>query len=292
MTQYTLTVLVRVPPLAEEQGRAFFQLLGDWLPEHFPDAIGSPTRPDNPLEPKALDKALKYWKVPGLTAVRREPRFHIYIRFWPPVTKIPQHSAISIIALESKASEDRHRVRGFFFQLCEMFESDFAAAHMLTRTETMDRIEAIRNQVGVRPEMAERGAERALRKIQSKGFASVLWEMTQPQINSHQLKSGIPDLYWLTTLGPPYVELFGRDRIESSPVHRIQRLNYGGVGLELVPTLEDEAGDWERFLGVRLKVKEHLNSNAFFDSRSSRKHIHNAPVFRYPESMFKTAGPD
>lgn len=287
MTQYTITVLVRVPPLAKEQGRAFFQLLIDRLPGHVPEAIGYPTRPDSPFDPNALDRALKYWNVRGLSAVREHPRTHIFVRFWPPVTRDPQHTAISVIALESKEKEDCDRVREFFFDLCEKFEADFGEAHILTQAETMDRIEAVRTQPNVKPEIAQRGVDRMLGRIQAMGFASVLWQMTQSQINSHQLKKGIPDLFWLTAFGPPYVELFGRDRLISSPVHRIRDLNYGGIGLELVPHLEDDPSDWEHFRRVKLKVKEYLNSDAFTDSPLTRHPVCNVPVFRYPESMFK-----
>src|SRR5690349_21579133 len=42
-------------------------------------------------------------------------------------------------------------------------------------------------------------------------------------LSTHRLNESLPDLYWLTILGKPYIELFGRDRVLSSPAHKIGR---------------------------------------------------------------------
>jgi hypothetical protein len=42
----------------------------------------------------------------------------------------------------------------------------------------------------------------------------------------------IPDVYWLTFFGPPYVKLFGRERLLSAPAYKVEELSYGGISLQ------------------------------------------------------------
>lgn len=39
-------------------------------------------------------------------------------------------------------------------------------------------------------------------------------------LTTHQLRRSLPDLAWYSVWGPPYVELFGRDRLASCPAFR------------------------------------------------------------------------
>jgi hypothetical protein len=77
------------------------------------------------------------------------------------------------------------------------------------------------------------------------------------------LERALPDIYWANFLGPEYVEMFGRKKLESAPWYRIEPLSDGGILLLLTPSPFDYDKDPERFEELRLKVKEHLGADAF-----------------------------
>jgi len=57
-------------------------------------------------------------------------------------------------------------------------------------------------------------------------------------IASKDIQQCIPDVYWLTVFGPPYVRLFGRDKLLAAPVYKAAALTDGIVILQLMGNLE------------------------------------------------------
>src|SRR5882757_6757942 len=81
-------------------------------------------------------------------------------------------------------------------------------------------------------------------------------------VTTHDLSKYVPDVYWTTIFGAPYVKLFSREKLLSAPAHRVEELENGSVVLQLTPDLRDTVTDEAAFEGVRKAVKDHLDSDA------------------------------
>ena len=69
----------------------------------------------------------------------------------------------------------------------------------------------------------------------------------------------------MTVFGLPYVELFSRDKLLASPVHKTYELADGSIVLQLTSSLEDAYRGEAAFEQQRQLVRNHLNSDAFYD---------------------------
>lgn len=98
-------------------------------------------------------------------------------------------------------------------------------------------------------------------------------------ITTHQLRQGIPDLYWLTLFGKPYVTLFGRDRILSSPGAVVEELTRDLFSIQLSEDIRDVARKPDELFETARQIKRHLNNNAFFDRELGLDYPYNIPEF-------------
>ncbi len=112
--------------------------------------------------------------------------------------------------------------------------------------------------------------------------------MTVQQYKTDVLKRHLPNLPWLTIFGPPYVEMFGIDRLLSTPAYEVQQISDRLVQVNVAPDIPDTAQGWADFKGVRDRCKQHLNCNAFFNVAAPRGHLYRVPEFRFPVEMYKT----
>ncbi|HEV2474607.1 MAG TPA: NTF2 fold immunity protein [Chthonomonadales bacterium] len=102
-------------------------------------------------------------------------------------------------------------------------------------------------------------------------------------VSAHTILKSIPDLYWITVLGTPYVQIFGRDRLLSAPAYRVEELENGAFLLQLSEHPLDAEKDYEAVNRVRLALKQHLDCNVFFDLANPPDHIYNVPDFGLAE---------
>jgi hypothetical protein len=93
------------------------------------------------------------------------------------------------------------------------------------------------------------------------------------------LKKCVPDIYWTTVFGRPYVELFSRERLLSCPAHHIRELDNGSVVIQLTPELKDIAAEEAAFERVRQDARSHLNNDAFFDPAKGLDYQYRVPEF-------------
>nr|WP_306465576.1 hypothetical protein [Corallococcus exiguus] len=81
------------------------------------------------------------------------------------------------------------------------------------------------------------------------------------------LRDGFDQFYevsWLNIFGPKLVETVGRERVLSTPAHRVEELPNGSVLLVLRPTAADFASDEARMAQARAHV--HLRPDLDFDT--------------------------
>jgi len=98
-------------------------------------------------------------------------------------------------------------------------------------------------------------------------------------IVGHRIRKNLPDLYWTTVFGQPYVKLFGRGRLLSCPAHSIRELSNGSIFIQLTPSIFDIENDPDGFNKLRDEAKAHLNCNAFYSRELPEDHIYNVPEF-------------
>ncbi len=98
-----------------------------------------------------------------------------------------------------------------------------------------------------------------------------------------KLRQALPTLHWLTALGPAYVDLFGRERVLTTPVHRSRELDTGAVLLQLTAGIRDPYDDFDAYAAARERAMDHLGRDAF-RSRATPSCGYRAPdVWTPPE---------
>ncbi|WP_155634030.1 hypothetical protein [Burkholderia cepacia] len=105
-------------------------------------------------------------------------------------------------------------------------------------------------------------------------------------LSTHVLRHWLPDVFWATVFGPPYVKLFGKERLLSAPVSIAKELAEDVVYLQLTDSIGDVVVDPFALRERRDGVKRHLNIDAFFDEIRKYDRSEKGPigdVFVVPE---------
>ena len=82
-------------------------------------------------------------------------------------------------------------------------------------------------------------------------------------IFSQHLEKGLPNLYWLTALGAPYIEAMGASTIDSCPAYKKTWLREDLVVIQLSKSIDDSLNDESNFEILRERVKTHLGLYLF-----------------------------
>ncbi len=114
--------------------------------------------------------------------------------------------------------------------------------------------------------------------------------MTVLQFLPKNLRLNIPDLCWLTIFGPPYIQLFGRDNLLSTPAAEVRELDDQSVLVKVTADIPDTNEGWRVFKASREPCKTHLDSDAFYEATASRDKIYRVPEFRFPLEMYRAVG--
>lgn len=283
MIELTATVLVPERITSMGKGRTFLHLLLKHFPRHVPERFGEAEPLTERFDPGNLDSVLRAWGHFSFIAERSNPPTLVFVLFCPVVSRNPRHSSISLLRFQSDQTDDAHRVSAFVCEAAEIFGADYAVAHILTRTELEDRLAVIRQRPAVWPQASGEWSVAYLRKrAEREGFASVLSHMRDGH-NTVRLRKGIRDLSWVTVFGGPYLELFGRERVLTTPAAVVRELSNGAVALTLTEGLNDTNEAWESYKVDRDRCKAHLDSDAFLDASMPPDHVYRVPQFRFPE---------
>jgi len=151
----------------------------------------------------------------------------------------PFHSSLSIHAKPEHVKSDK--LAGFVQAFAGTFKPDLAVVHVFTKPE-----------------------------LESKRTF---------YLSSFIMRENLPNLYWLTVFGAPYVALFGRERLLSTPAAKAQALGGECISIQLTEDLMDCRREPDRVEAARTLAKRHLNSNAFFDPQLNPNHLYATPTF-------------
>jgi hypothetical protein len=247
----------------------------------------------NIFDAKHLDRALDFWGSRAFLAERKKPpTAHIDVDEALSSPYAPHRKINCILGFEEEL-EDKikffNSAKTFIYEISNSFCADLSVAHLSSSAEAVCGATAELKFYNEQPERAA-AAGHIVRKLDKVIQEQVPFTSQLKLIRTNTLKKFIPNLFWLTVFGPPYVELFGDKHLLNTPAHEIQVLPYGGIGVQLAEYIEDNEIAWKDFLVKRKIAKHHLNSNAFYDPSLPKTHQYSAPDFRIPKDRNGSPG--
>ena len=279
MIELSCTVLVPNRLTSKLQGRKLLEIFMKHFPGHLLTSFGDSEPLSGRFGASSLGAVLEAWGHLGFIAERVNPDVLLNVQFMVPSPK-PKHSIIGLLRFQSETEEAFDSFDDFVLEVATVFEADYAAAHILAEHELADRLDILKTKPGSNVEYMNR-------RVQNEGFAKVLWGMTVLQHNSPKLMKCLPDLLWFTVFGRPYVTLFGRERLLSTPAQQVTELSNGAVAIKLTDRLDDTMTSWENFKVVRDRCKDHLGRTAFCVSSTVAADARKTPQFQFPIELYE-----
>jgi hypothetical protein len=253
MSDVYFEILSPLPLNRHEDARKLFQIWAETAPRFFPDRWGvcEPLRHHFSLS--SLEEAIRRWEFIYYVERRAHPRLDssIFMQYGPH----REHSNW-IISLENVKDFEQSAFCRMLQCAAVEFSADFGFIHRIGEIEM------------------PRG-----RANDTMGFLDTARTEKNLYVPSHILRKFVPDIYWTTVFGRPYVELFSRERLLSCPAHRIQELDNGSIVVQLTPELTDTATEEAAFERAREDARNHLDNDAFFDPVKGPDYQYQVPEF-------------
>lgn len=233
----TIYIEIQTPLLlnTRQEHDTILDLWTTYLPEYLPDRYGNSEPIDRVFDLSKREEILAHFRWPFL-AVKEKPKLDTSI--WMRSPKKHLHSSWKLSFTFGEG--DVGRLISFLRAAAQELEADFCCLTLFTDAEI---------DFGRRNRTAWNLDKKATRFF----FA----------IHSQFLQQCLPDVYWLTIFGPPYVEFFGKERIISAPVTQSEVIDQKMVLMQLTPRLED-VRDAPKFRDLKSRIKTHLGADAFY----------------------------
>lgn len=150
------------------------------------------------------------------------------------------HIHSSLLLNAPAAGPDDDRALRFLTTLADLVGAEFGLIHRFDRRE------------------ASRAADNRTLTGMSSGDPVFI-------VTSHNLKRGIPDIYWTTLFGRRYVDMFGRERLLTAPAANVELFPAGYALLQTSQLSGDVVQLDGPFGAARGRIIEHLGREAFYD---------------------------
>jgi hypothetical protein len=249
-----LELLTPLPLTRREDGQAILDLWQTYIPELLPDFFGNWEPIDRVFDLRALDAVLDQWKWPFLS-IKKKPAVDASV--WMRKGAHQRLHAVLIFRIEPK-SANQSRLLEFLKAASIQLRADFACLHLFSKNEL------------------ERGrSNKTVRSLDKQG------KKVSFLLVSQDLQRRIPDLYWATVLGAPFLEMFGKNRVLAAPAYSTASLSSEAVLLQMTENLTDVEESFVRFDDVRSRVKTWLGKDAFFDVNNEASASYRVPAFRF-----------
>jgi hypothetical protein len=255
MNELTLSILTKQKIDSVESGKCMMNSLCESAPEFLPEKIGN----CEPLRDSFdSQRFTELWTDPFLWK-HKKPRCEGSAWFHSSVL----HSNLHLDLLPSHGKPQFDYVQAMARLLnnwTQLLRPDFGYVHLLSATEI------------------------AAEKATKLGTVTALDPANRRHcltVTSHTLKKYIPELYWVTVFGAPYVELFGRERLINAPAFLAEEIADGIVQLQLTKDIEDLESRPEEVARRRMVIKEYLGSDAFFNPVRSHDAQYQTPEFSF-----------
>ena len=253
MTDVFFQILTPLPLNRQLDARKLFRLWADNAPDFFPDRWGlyEPLRHHFSLS--TLENAIRIWEFSYHVKRTAAPKLEsiVHMQYGPH----RDHATWSICLKKLKDFE-----QSTFCQLLECAAVAFSAG------------------LGFIHKIADAELPRA-RANDTVGFLNRARTEKDLYVVTRHLRKFLPDIYWMTVFGSPYVELFSRERLLSCPAYRVKELDNGSIVIQLTPELKDIATEEAAFEQVRQNARRHLDNDAFFDLAKGLDYRYRVPEF-------------
>ncbi len=279
MINCTIRIMTPLSITDREIGRQLFAVLLKYFPTHMPQWYGDVEPLRNRFNTASLDSALGCWGKQCYMTGRKSRKVSMMAMFAPPGSR-PTHSSLSFFDFPLANADELSPMKMLVHEFACILQADYAVAHILTRTELESRVAHVAERRTNWPEPpADQLAARMRARVEREGYEKVLLGATVMKLGTHQLRTCLPNLYWLNVFGQPYVSLFGKARITDAPCESVEVLPYGGISLNLTKDLPDTRNAWDAFEAIRSRCEAHLDSSVFCDAKTLKNGQYRIPEF-------------
>jgi hypothetical protein len=252
----TRAIVQILTPLAlskREDGRLVMDLWKHYIPDLLPDVYGNWEPLDRPFQLSNIESLLDAWKWPFLT-LRHTPSVESNI--WMRKGSQRLH-ATWVLSLEASAA-NQTKLLAFLKAAGSALRADFAYLHLLTPSE-LERGRASKTALPLNK--------------QATRFTFL--------VSSKDLQQRIPDMFWATMFGAPYLEMFGEDLLLTAPAFKAEALPGRGVLLQITEELADVERRSSVFENTRALVKKYLGEDVFFEEGRKPIDGYRTPAFTF-----------
>ncbi len=253
MSDVFFEILSPLPLNRHQDARKLFQLWAENAFQFLPNRWGLYEPLRHRFSLSSLDEAIRTWEFAFYVdrTVSPKLRSSIHMQYGPHRS----HNEWTI-TLKNTKDFDQPAFCKLLERSAAAFSVDFGFIHRITETEI------------------SRGTANG-----SIGFLDAAKTEKHLFVATRTLNQCVPDIYWTTVFGSPYVQLFSRERLLSCPAHRIKELDSGAIVIQLTPELKDIAAEEAAFERVRQDARNHLNNDAFFDPTKGLDYQYRVPEF-------------
>src|SRR5436190_3553656 len=225
MSEVFFEILSPLPLNSQEDARKLFNVWAESAPQFVPDRSGLHEPLRHEFSIASMDEALRIWEFQFLLKSVASPKLEsgILMQYGPH----RRHSTWTI-GLQQFCDFEQTSFCNLLRRSAAVLTPDFGLIHRITEAET------VRGQ--------ENGSIAFLNSSKTKKSLFV---------TTHILNKYVPDIYWATIFGAPYVKLFSRERLLSAPAHRVEEFENGTVAIQLTPNLDDAVTDETAFESLR-----------------------------------------
>jgi hypothetical protein len=259
MTSTFFEILSPLPLNRKEDARRLIGLWAEIAPNILPDRAGTHEPLKRRFSIADLGGLLDGWEYQVLFKRVSKPKLHssVFMQYGPH----RRHSSWTI-SIDDPQNLNLPSVLNLLNRASTEFSADFAFIHKPTKYDI------------------ETGLASS-----SISYLSTAKRSISLFVTTHLLKKYIPDIYWVTIFGKPYVDLFSRERLLSAPAYRVLELKNGSVLVQLTEFPGDSGEGPNGYQNRKDLVKNHLSSDAFFDPNKGADHKYFVPEFSWREPL-------
>jgi len=234
-------ILTGQPMSSEESGRQFLTVLQSIAPDLMPQKYGDTEPIRRQFCFSKIDDALQLWKDVFLWR-RKKPK--LLGRYWAGTN----HGIHDVVYISIESCQlDIQLLINVLFEESRAFNATIGYIHK-TYNEEKNDLEFYKKSV-----------------------------MPFNQgLTTYDLRKGLPGICWAMFFGEPYITLFGRELLLTSPAFKTKELS-NGIYLQLTDNIDVSEKEYVEFNSIRNEVIRHLNNSAFAYLGDTEKRI---PEFR------------
>jgi hypothetical protein len=259
MTSTFFEILSPLPLNRKEDARRLIGLWAEIAPNILPDRAGTHEPLKQRFSITDLGNLLEGWEYQVLFKRVSKPKLHssVFMQYGPH----RRHSSWTI-SIDDPQNLNLPSVLNLLDRASTEFSADFAFIHKPTEYDI------------------ETGLASS-----SISYLSTAKRSISLFVTTHLLKKYIPDIYWVTMFGKPYVDLFSRERLLSAPAYRVVELKNGSVLMQLTEFPGESEEEPNGYQNRKDLVKNHLSLDAFFDPNKGADHKYFVPEFSWREPL-------